>query len=339
MSDFPAMSGTWYSQVNIPCHASASTTDIVKSFWFNLKTFLCNENVSGTLSTSTGTRPASSNWVVVSSSNGVSHGATDYWGTVYNGSNFVSASSGASHSWCILKNVQNGYHVLLDLNTTTATSGRISFASGAIAGGALSSPATTSETFIVGATGDSIGVTAPYWGDVTIGAGQHYMHFTINANGEFMFLISRSGQNMFHSMLIFVKLISEYAIDRNYVSLYDSVNSGRGVGRSETITTSYGYSMRRTPNGSLSTGGGVVGTYGGGTHLATVGIDAISGKYNTWPMKYFSTTPQIVNGGSYPDLYWVGAAQNCASIPSTSAQQWILANGIAFPLIDVVPNT
>lgn len=340
MADFPAMSGTWYSQVNVPCHASASTADTAKSFWFNLKTLLCGQNTSGTLSTSTGTRPTSSYWEVVSSSNGVSHGTTDYWGTVYTGSNFVSASSGASHSWIILKNTTNGYHLLLDMNSTTATTGRISLAKGVIAGGALTSPATTTETFIIGAASDTTSAGAAYFGDLTIGAGQHYMHFTINANGEFIFFISRAGQNIFHSISAFLKLSdSDPADTRNYATFYDSTTSGRGAGRAGTMAGSLAYSMRRLQNGSLITAGGVIAALAGGTHFTTAGIDGVRNKYNTWKIPHASTSPMVQYGGFFPDVYWCGTATNCASIPSTSAQQWVLSDSMLIPAIDVVPIT
>jgi hypothetical protein len=335
------MTKTWYTQANIPCHASASTDDIAKSFWFNLKTFLCNENTSGSLSTSTGTRPASSNWVVVSSSNGVSHGTTDYWGTVYNSTNFVSAAYNASHSWCILKNVQNGYHLVLDMSSTTNTTGRLTAASGAIAGGSLQSPAATSETFPIGNSSDAVSMAWAVFGDLTHNAGQQYMHCSINDNGEFIVLLSRQGQNMFHSMMGLQRLTGSHATDtRNYVGIFDQTTSGRGAGGGSVIRSGVTYGMRRTNNASLMTAGGFSSPfYYGAGDGSTYGLDALSNKYNTWQLHHMCLTPQIHYNGTLPDFYVCGIAANCASVPSTAAQTWVLANNILVPMIDVVPNT
>jgi hypothetical protein len=341
MADFPTMTKTWYTQANVPYPSSGSATEIAKSFWFNVKTLLCNENTSGTLSTSTGTRPSSSVWQVVSSSNGTSHGATDHWGTVYNSSNIVSSSAASSHSWCILKNTTNGYHLLLDLNSTAFANGRISAASGAIAGGSLASPNVTSETFILGSGQDTTSAGNTYIADTITGAGFHYMHFSVNENGEFIILLSRSGQNLFYSLLAFVSLHNPDVDDRrNYIFLYDAISTGRGAGRPGSMNSSVGYAIRRTHNGSLLTAGGLnmVDAFGNAS-WATYTVDALSGKYLTAQMRHGCLTPQFYFSGDITDFFYCSQAANCASVPSTSNQQWVLSCNVLVPMTDVVPIT
>lgn len=341
MAALPDLTKTWYTQGNITTHASASTSDISKSFWFNIKTFLCNQNPSGTLSTSTGTRPSSSVWQVVSSSDGTSHGATDLWGTTYDGAKLNRANYNAAHSWIILKNTTNGYHIVLDMGAVGETSGRIAMASGTIAGGALTSPTTTSETFPIGNSSDAISTQYVIFGDSTIGAGQHYLHGTINDNGEFLILMSRAGQNMFHSFLGFVKLTGSHTSDtRNYIGLFDNNSSGRGAPRWSTMYGSVGYGMRRTQNGSLVSAGGLEASSRFGAGVGTdYGIDSLTNKYNVWQIEHCCLAPQFHYSGIVPDIYACTQAANCASVPSTSAQRYVLANSLLIPMIDVVPYT
>lgn len=341
MADIPALEKTWWTRANIPFPDTTTAANVCKSWFFNLKNVLINATTTGTASTTTGTRAAASVWSVVSSSNGTTASAGDLWGTTFDSTKLVQAASTSAHSWIILQNSNLGYQMLIDLNSATTTYGRICFTKTSdpfvVAGTPTQSPSAPSEGWIAGTTVNTTSQNAVIISDTTSGT-SHYSHISVASTGEFYFLTSRISTGIFNSFIGFVKFSDGPAGDtRNYVTVFQSGGSTRGV---PEALTSLALGMRRTPNGSLLTLGGIQSVQTmGGTSMAAYPIDNVSNKYNVFPNNHMCLAPQVAWSGRIPDMYYIHAAPNVSSIPSAAAQTRILASQQILPMIDVVPLT
>jgi hypothetical protein len=96
---------------------------------------------------------ASTPWTVVSSSNGVTFGASDFWSTI---ADLVHANSGA-HSWIVLKQTgcggQGNFQICLDLLSSSVNTYNIAFSlnAGFIGGSVSARPTASDESVNTGA--------------------------------------------------------------------------------------------------------------------------------------------------------------------------------------------
>lgn len=84
---------------------SAITIAAQKDVLYWLKSVLTNTNIAGN------TLPSARLWTVVSSSNGVTSGASDLWTST---GSMVRAAAGVAHSWIVLQNTTLGVYMIID---------------------------------------------------------------------------------------------------------------------------------------------------------------------------------------------------------------------------------
>lgn len=182
---------TWYSRGNVPLPDN-STADLVrKSHYFVLKNLLIGAETGGTTDS---TRPASTYWTVVSSSDGATSGASDLWGTTFDASKLL--FSGANKSWIILQSpaALGPLYCLLHLGNASG-SGHFSLSTSAPTGG----NATTYPTITANSMGwESYGAGgyttsgAFLTGLTDVNTTAHLAHFAVNTLGGFHYALSRT---------------------------------------------------------------------------------------------------------------------------------------------------
>lgn len=337
MAALPSISKAYSTRGNVPFQANGSALLLAQSLWFSLKEHLKNTLAGGILS---GTRHANSVWTVVGSSDGTTAGmdATDRW-IAY--TNLVWNNSGSAHSWIVLQNTTLGYQVCIDCVNSVTTN--LSLAATEIAqpftgGSTLVRPDSASYVFCAGTTGVSVGISFIAMSDTATG-NSNWTHYTTANDGSFFFVSSRTALGTFPTFVALQKTTGNHVSDtRNVFWLVNSDIGARGAPLYSVILNSSAGCVGRCPNALTYSTGGCRRTNFGGGEMANVGPDALSGKYNTFPLDVAVTGPQVAVRGIIPDMYLVGTPPVGDKVPSAAAQEWVITGDFLVPMHGVNPN-
>lgn len=334
MATLPALSKTYSTRGNVPFAANSTALAVAQSLLYALKEHLKNTASGGSTS---GSRHANSVWTTKGSSNGssVSTAGVDHWSAH---TSLSWASGGSNHSWWWGENATLGYQVVIDCVGGVSSSAVIAFAPIAtpFTGGSLTNRPTSTQEFLwnTTSTGDS---PVTFAADVVTG-NSNFTHFVTADDGQFHFLVSRSGGTVFSTAISLVKTTGS-TDTRNVFAFGHSQTSTRGA-PGHNVTFGSNGCVGRLPNGTaISTGGLVKPTAGGSEYLGVGGTDALSGKYLAFPCDVMSLAGgQYAWRGRVPDVYSVGLAAIGSSIPSAAAQERVVAGDFILPFPGVVPT-
>lgn len=334
-----ALTRTYHAHANLQFPDTSTTALIGKSFWFCLKALLANS--SGLGGTQSGTRPAGSVWTHAASCDGVSVSTvTDLWPDAFDGTKLVPNTSGSAHSWW---RGTNGTHdIVLDMNSATAGSGRISIApTGTYSAGTTTAGPTSSTAFMAGNTGaDAAGTVVAFYSDTAATGVIARAHLVTNEDDHaFQFHTSKNGAGLFNSFLA-MQITSNANDSYNRFFFNHVVTTGRGAPQMATLTSPNNSVGRTHGNAGNKTGGGAVALSAGGTALAGAsGIDAVTGNYHADPVEVRDlTTGYIAKRGFIPDWRVVGAPAVGGSVPSAAAQERVIVGDFVMPFPSVVPT-
>lgn len=343
MSALPAYTKDYFSLVNFPIPSGSSTTTVSNSFIWCLKAFLMNQlSGSGTLN---GTRQASSVWRCLGSSDGVSASMTDQsdrWGSTFDNNKIRRNANGASHSWILLLNQTFGYELLIDCNSTTNSTFRISASrSGTFQSGTITSgPQALNDEFTLGLTTTGNTSAVAIIGDTTANA-QHFCHFTTEPSGSFYFFFSKAGTGFFHGMGGLFRSDNANVLDTRNVFFIGAtgINSTPGTPSQLVLQSPLCWSSRGTTNALVTAGGGSAPSAGGAFHQAqiTAYSDAITGEIYFFPIDMWTFAPTFAKRGNAPDLYHIAGSQPGVSLPTVVAQKFICTGQLVVPLTGTVP--
>lgn len=346
MAPLPALLKTYSTRGNEPFAANGTSLLLQQSKIYSLKQHLKNTAVGGTLA---GTRHANSVWTVKSSSNGITMGTLndgiDRW-TAH--TDLLFAANAAPHSWIILENATLGYQVAIDCNIASHLS--VGFAATEIAnpftGGSVSTRPSSIGTigeFCAGVSAVGAAQNMAFHADPATG-NFNYTHFTTSSDGQFFFLVSRTGGAMFSEYLSLIKSVNGRVADtRNVFFNADSVFGSRGTPRFTQLAQQYLGCTGRLPNGQAMTAsqGGIqkTGTFGNIDWPGLTGVDALTGNHLAFPLGVAATVAtQPVYRGELPDLYAISTANVGASVPTTVAQERVIAGDFIVPCNGVLLN-
>ena len=188
----PALTKTYSTRGNRPNAANSTALLVAQSTIFALIQHMKDTATGGTLS---GTRHANSIWNCKGSSDGTSFN-TSGTDLITAHTNLVWAAG--SHSWWWGENVTCGYQVVIDLPSATSTSICLAFAPirTPFTGGSLSARPTSTQEFLWGTGSTGAGTTVVFLSDVVTG-NNNYTHYVTADDGQFWFLVSRSGGGIF----------------------------------------------------------------------------------------------------------------------------------------------
>jgi len=336
MASLPAVSKTYSSRGNVPFAANGSTLQLMQSAVFALIQFLKNTASGGTTS---GTRNANSVWTVKGSCDGTTAN-TSGSDLIAAHTNLLWGNAGAARSWWWAENTTLGYQIVIDcLNGAQNIVIAVAPIAAPFTGGTTTArPTNTAAEFLwnTTSTGDS---SVQFLADVVTG-NSNYTHFACAEDGQFFFLVSRSGFGVFTTFVALQKTTGT-SDTRNVFLLGHSQTSSRGAPAISTVGASVLGCVGRNPNGvAVSTAGGVDRVYAGASEYYGTGIltDAVSGKYNVVACSVWSTTAgQAAYRGILPDLYAVPSVTVGSSIPSAAAQTRLVAGDFIIPFPGVVP--
>lgn len=333
----PALTKTYSVRANAPFQDNTSALNLARSMILSLKEHMKNTLAGGTVG---GTRHANSVWTVKGSSDGTTAALdnVDRWSTI---SNLVFNASGSAHSWIVLENATLGYQVCIDCNQLAATN--IGFAATEIAtpftGGSSTTRPTATNEFLMGSNSTGAAVNFLFISDVTTG-NFNWTHYVTADDGQFFFLVSRTGLGLFPTFMALQKTSNPQPGDtRNIFLIGHSLASARGAPSYAGVVPVSTGCVGRNPNGSVNTLGGIqnAGTFGTTASPGAAGVDALSGNYPTYPCHVSSSGTQRCYRGQLPDLYMVGTAPNTGSVPSTAAQLRVVAGDFIVPFPTVTP--
>lgn len=336
MASLPAVSKTMSSRGNVPFGANGSTLQLMQSAAFNLIQHLKDTASGGSTS---GTRHANSVWTVKGSCDGTTANTAGS-DLIAARTNLLWGNAGAARSWWWAENATLGYQIVIDcLNSAQNLVIAVAPIAAPFAGGTTTTrPVNLASEFLwnTTSTGDS---STQFLADVETG-NSNYTHFACADDGQFFFLVSRSGAGIFSTFVALQKTTGT-SDTRNVFLLGHSVSSARGAPANNTMNGTSNGCVGRNPNGAaVCTAGGVDRVYAGGSDYYGAGIltDAVSGKYNVSACSVWSATVgQAAYRGILPDLYSVPAVTVGSSIPSAAAQTRLVCGDFIIPFPGVVP--
>jgi hypothetical protein len=334
----PALTEAYHTRGNVPVAPNNTTATLIHQFvLWSIKAFLMDNHSAGTTS---GTRNSNSVWTCLGSSDGTTGAldAVDRWGTSFNASKIVLASSGTAHSWIVLRNAANGYDLCIDCNTTSF--GHIGLSvvkssQGFVSPSNTTRPAATgsSEEFMLGTTNLAPSSNIHLFADGTTSL-NHYVHFATNADGSrFWWGISRASTGILNGGFAFWKGANGRAGDtRNqWLLRFGPISSGRGSGAAGQLTQTYNVLRRGWGNTAPPTlAGPIAPTFGGGS-IAGTGMDSATNDYLVYPMPVAVPTSPPLACGYLPDLQWVSGGAIASNIPSAAAQERTIIGDIIVP--------
>lgn len=336
----PALTKTYSARGNVPFQDNTTALNLARSILFSLKEHMKNTLAGGTTS---GSRHANSVWTVKYSCDGTTAGVAgdgiDRWASI---ANVIFANNGVAHSWFVLENTTLGYQVCIDCNNAAATN--VGFVAAEIAtpftgGTTLTRPTATNE-FQMGSTSTGPTVNFTFITDVTTG-NFNWTHYITADDGQFFFLVSRTGLGLFPTFMSMQKTTNPQTGDtRNVFLMGQSLLTSRGTPQYTVIGKSALGCVGRNQNGSTNTTGGIQnsGTFGATDWPGANGIDALSGNYPSYPCHVASLGTQDTYRGQLPDFYQIGQAPVGGSVPSTAAQERIIAGDFVVPFPGVNPT-
>jgi len=302
-----------------------------------------------------GARHANSIAICRGSSNGVTGGAvtgvgvpgTNRWGGGTFPGNFIRGAGGVNHHWMLVEFVFMGLEVLLDFGSTATAWGINVAPSGTWSGGTVSQcPAASLDARVtclnqVAFESTQAGNSATM-GDSTFFGGTNYWHYTCADSGEFHFECSRVGLGCFFNFVSLWKPVGGPGADLfPYVLLNgDGTATGRGSPGSYRMGQGAFCAARSNFNvgDQQKNGGGVAALVVDGSPVITAtAIDAGTAEWNSAPMYFFETSPQVMKRGLLPDLQAIADAPVGASFPTTAAQTRVVVGNMVVPFNGTVP--
>lgn len=339
----PELSGSHCTYSNIPAQNSSSANNLASSAIFTLKEALLNQTPAGSGSLS-GSRHANSIWTCVGSSNGVtaSLDGVDRWGTTFSLSSVNSGSSGAAHSWIILRNAANGYDLLLDMNSTTIGSARIAatpttnpFTMNATP--TRSPLAVTGRSFAMNngsADADSTGAQWIY--GTLLPNYKYYSHITFDSLGNFYFIWGRSGIGYFLGGAALVKTVNNQLGDSNNTFLCFG-NASSIPWPANSVVRSTGAISRAHDNSDPSGGFTIYNVGGSYMTDSTAYADVISSEVYFQELHAFSYTP-VAYRGRFANIYSMIGGRDGVIFPSPASPQFLTINKILIPFVGAAPK-
>lgn len=337
----PALSQPYHTRANMQVPDTSTATILSKWSQWALKAALMNQLTA--FGTVDGTRHANSVWTCIGSSDGVTAGldGVDRWGSTFDISKINPAASGTSHSWIALRNVTNGYDIVIDLNqVTTGNAGlRALRTSGTLTGGSTTVCPTSSgntEEFIAGATSLLTTTTSGYvtWGD-SAGVGLvNHAHFVTNDDGScWWWAMSFVGSGRANVFTAFWKGVGGGALDSRNQWFIKAGSSTTGDGApTATILAVNAALTRRGYNNVGVASRGIRWTTYGGTTIENQGVDRESGNFIVVPMDLMVSEALPVICGAFPDLYLTTASGRAGSCyPSAAAMDMVVLGNCLVP--------
>jgi hypothetical protein len=356
MTALTALSQNYPSRGNCPVGSDNTTALLLaqKQIW------MLKESLLGTLTLGTAgaiSRSAGSLWTCVGSSDGSGAGAAldgvDRWTSTFDASKLVGNTSGSNHSWIVLQNTTIGLQMVIDLNNTTGGSWAITFTKTStpfLIGGSPNTtrPQTTANTeeWSLGiASAPNASSTIQFYGDLAT-LNTNYCHFVHGDDGSWYAYASRSsGGGIFSSFMALVKGVGGNAGDtRNIWALHSSLASGRGAGND--MYSSAARAVRRPPDNSHpASQAGIRSVAYAGTDWGMSsgkGVNYPTSEFPAWEVEVAVTgttadSTRASRCGVLTDLYMCGNETVGASVPSTGAQQRIVAGNLIAPFDTVIP--
>lgn len=270
-----------------------------------------------------GAPPASSNWIVDSSCDGVTAGAGDnLGGAVYTAGKWVRAAPGSAHSWFVLKSptspgVSDGpYYILASMGVGAGADYYCKFqvAKLQFTGGTTTADPTTAHTSDFGENEH-----VPSGSNVASRA-----HLCIDAAGNFWFLCSQNSSGLAFFILGGQSLTETAGSDPSRFFVYQQfLNSGRGV---PTWDESAGMIRGISGNGITQLDAGTcrmmsIGAQGTGLASALGGLNSLTGKADALQLGYVIETLGVSRGfrGRFPDCWLAGGQSPVPSGDPTDA--------------------
>lgn len=206
----------WYSYANVP-FIPANSTDVQQwMLWLWKELLIGNYAGKGGTEGPEGARPATSYWTVVRSSDGAGNVASsDLWVAR---TNVIRATAGSNHSWIVLKSPITGPNgalgfgqgpvwMCIDNSAGVDARARILYARDDFSTGGTATARPTSATEFEGAYFLATNIAPIIWGDTTYGVARR-VSISVDANGQFYFLMARSGSNTIESISCCVENIN-----------------------------------------------------------------------------------------------------------------------------------
>jgi hypothetical protein len=275
----------------------------------------------------------------VGSSNSVAAAldGVDRWTTI---ANVIWANAGTAHSWIVLQNTTLGYQVCIDASSAGSTV--IEFSATEIGtpytGGTTLNRPTSAREFAMGNTASAGTFT---WISDVITGNSNWTHYVTADDGQFIFLCSRTGLNIFSTFMAMQKTAAASVGDtRNVFLMGHTIISGRGSPSYSYLNTAVSCTGR-FPNGSVNASGGTQhsGTFGGTVWPGSIGVDNVTGNHLVFPLNVTSSSAgQPSYRGYLVDMYAVSTALIGGSIPTVAAQERTIAGDMIIPFPGIVPN-
>lgn len=336
MSALPALTKTYSARGNQLNASNTTALLVAQSTVFALKEHMKNAASGGTTS---GSRHANSVWATKGSSDGTTANLA--------GSDLIAAHtnlvwSAGNHSWWWGENATCGYQVVIDCCVAASTSLAVVFApiGTPFTGGDITTRPESTREFICGTTSTGAGTAVTFLTDVVTG-NNNYTHYVTADDGQFWFLVSRSGGGIFTTCLGFQKSVGS-TDPRAAFGIFSALNSSRGAMNYLSVFNSNTGAVSRQPNGLAVGTGGLTrgGSAAGSEYLGVGGTDANTGKYLAFPTDAFSlSASQYAWRGRIPDMCNVGLRPVGDSYPSTAAQERVVVGDCLLPFPGVVPIT
>lgn len=345
MATLPAQTRNYHSRVNIPFDTNNTSQIIQESYYaWGLYSCLTNQNTTGSTG---GTRHANSTWIVRGSSDASTGSAisapgvagTDRWGGATFSGSFTRGSNSTSHHWVLMENTSLGQELLINMSQNAGYLTVSTAITGTFSGGtvlACPSASNTSAPVQLDQTAYSSGDGGQFYLflDTTNTGLTNYLHFTCADTGEFWFGMSRAGLGIIFNWISLWKSTGQHVSDNVYnIFLLSSRNTYTRAGLGGTYINGTGFCASRHPNGAQKNNGGILQPYTNSVMVADLGIDSLSGQYNSFPCEIMEYSPTVCRRGSLPDIYQIGTATPGSSIPDSANQIRTVAGGLIIPCI------
>lgn len=325
-----ALSKVWYTSANRAQDDVSTTARVASSILFALKGFLMG-HLTGTAGPD-GQPPASSNWTLTLSSDGVTASAADNLGAgTYTAGKWVRAPAGVAHSWYVLKSpttmLDQPWFLLVDWGTASDQTVNMYISKNAFTGGTITArPTAVNESAFLAVT----------FAEATAAAGK--CHFTTDANGSFWFAASRNGTGLAQWAVTMQELVDTRSSGdvARAVLLVHNLNTSPGAPDLASGSPTWRGHISDGTTGVGSSGGKLLTcTLGGSTWAASIlAANPMDGKVDELPIAYIFdlTSAHVGLRGRLPDVWYVGNAVANGSVePSVGTVERVKLGSCVLP--------
>ena len=255
----------WYSYANVPFTPTNSVDVQQWMLWLWKELLIGNYAGKGGTAGPEGARPSTSYWTVVRSSDGAGNVASsDLWVAR---TNVIRATAGSNHSWIVLKSPITGPNgalgfgqgpvwMCIDNSAGADARARILYARDDFSTGGTATARPTSATEFEGAYFLTTNVAPNIWTDATYGMARR-VSIAVDANGQFYFLMARSGSNTIESVSCCVENIN--SDDRDlYRQFASTCHFGNPIAIGQRKWTGTARNNYWNTDGTGSTSGGLI---------------------------------------------------------------------------------